>query len=294
MLLLRPDAGGVPYPYLALAFAAIAVSTAPAGTVAVLHQYRARGPLATTLLGVVAVDDALGIVLFALMIVVTAGTSLADGIATAAVSIGGALALGAACGWLLARAARHLSERGLRLPLLLGGVLLVVGAADALAMSPLLAAMALGFCARHWSRSIADRLFGPIEFVEETIFVVFFTLAGAHFRAGVLGANLALAGTYLVARVVGKMLGAAAGARLGRSEPTVTRWLGLGLVPQAGVAMGLALTLAHEPAFRACGEVVVNTILATTLVYEVIGPLAARFALARAGELGVKRERRAR
>jgi Kef-type K+ transport system membrane component KefB len=290
VLALRP-AASVPVLPLALAFGAIAASTDPAGTIAVLHQYRARGPLGTMLLGVAALDDPLGIVLYSLMLAATVGLEFAEGLTAAVGSIGGGLLLGAAAGAVLARAARRLREATHRLPLTLGAVLLVVGLAARLGASPILAAMALGFATRHFSRGAADRLLGPIEFLEETVFVVFFTLAGAHFRADVLATNLALVATYVTARVVGKLAGAALGARLGGAPPVVARWLGLGLVTQAGIAVGLSLTLAQQPAFRAAGDVIVNTVLAATMVYEIVGPLSARFALGRAGELGAKRQR---
>jgi Kef-type K+ transport system membrane component KefB len=290
VLALRPPAA-IPILTLALAFGAIAASTDPASTIAVLHQYRARGPLGTMLLGVAALDDPLGIVLYSLMLATTVGLGFSAGLAAAAGSIGGGLLLGAVAGAALAGAARRLREATFRLPLALGAVLLVVGLGERLGASPILAAMALGFAARHFSRGAADRLLGPVEFLEETVFVVFFTLAGAQFRVDVLATNLALVVTYVVARVIGKLGGAALGARLGGAPPVVRRWLGLGLVTQAGIAVGLSLMLAQLPAFRPAGAVIVNTVLAATMIYEVVGPLTARFALDRAGELGPKRGR---
>jgi len=96
---------------------------------------------------------------------------------------------------------------------------------------------------------------------------------------------------YVVARAAGKMVGAAIGARLAGAPPVVARWLGLALTPQAGVAVGLALAVEGIPTLRSAGPLVVNLVLATTLVYEVTGPIATRYALARAGELGPERER---
>jgi Kef-type K+ transport system membrane component KefB len=170
--------------------------------------------------------------------------------------------------------------------------LLVVGLAETWALSPLLATMAMGFTSRNLLRTGGDRLFAPIEYLEEMVFILFFTLAGVHFDLGVFFTHMDLIMTYFLARIVGKVVGAAIGAGLSGAPVMVTRWLGLALIPQAGVAVGLALTLGHQPAYHEISLLMVNVILATTLLYELLGPLAARFALGKAGELGVKRERK--
>jgi Kef-type K+ transport system membrane component KefB len=277
--------------HLALAFGAIAASTAPAATLAVLHQYRAHGPLATTLLGVVALDDALGIILFAFMIVLTTGASFTASLASAGVDIAGSVAIGAVCGYVLSRLARHVHQGSLRLPLVLASVLLVLGLAEYSGMSPLLAAMTLGFASRNILGTAGDRLFTPVEYFEELVFLVFFTVAGAHFEPRVFIDYLDLIAVYVVARLLGKVSGAALGARFSGAPQSVVRWLGAGLVPQAGVAVGLALTLGHQPLFREVSHIIVNVILGTTLLFELLGPFAVRLALTGAGETGPRRER---
>ncbi len=289
MLLLAPLAGAAEPTKLALALAVMAATTAPAATVAVLHQYRAQGPLATTLLGVVALDDALGMLLFSLLLVLGLPGSLGAGLTAGLASIGGSLLLGASVGWLLTRSARYVRERRLLLPLVAGSIMLLTGLAGAWGLSPLLTAISAGFSVRMYSPSAEERLFQPMERLEELVFVVFFTLAGAHLELQVFQQYPLLILGYFLARIAGKMAGGALGAHAAGAPPEVVRWLGLGLVPQAGVAVGLALALRHQPGFEATGALVVNLILGTTLLYELIGPLAARFALARAGELGSKR-----
>jgi Kef-type K+ transport system membrane component KefB len=133
-----------------------------------------------------------------------------------------------------------------------------------------------------------DRVHAPVEYFEELVFLVFFTVAGAHFDPRVFAGHWDLIAAYFLARLGGKMTGAALGARLSGAPRPVARWLGLGLAPQAGVAVGLALTLAHQPVFRDVSGVVVNVILATTVLYEVLGPALVRYALERAGELGAR------
>jgi len=291
-MLIVSDSAGIPTAQIALAFAAMSATTAPAGTIAVLHQYRAGGPVTTTLLGVVALDDAIGIILFSIMLVITAGESLTSSLGAAFLDIGGSLVLGVITGRILTEFGRRIHQTGLRLPAILGAILLVVGFADAWHLSPLLGAMALGFSARYFLGAAGDRLFVMIEYFEELIFIIFFTVAGAHFEINVFLNHLDLIVIYFFARILGKIIGAAVSAKAAGAPPQTIKWLGLGLVPQAGVAVGLALTLSHKPAFHETSSIMVNVILATTLLYELISPFIVRFGLARAGELGEKRERK--
>jgi Kef-type K+ transport system membrane component KefB len=284
---------------LALAFAAVACTTAPAGTIAVVRQYRADGPLTRTLLGVVALDDAFGIVLFSLatalaplLLTVPEGAALSvpgelvHGLLAGAREIGLSLLLGGLAGIVLARGVERLAYSELALPLTLGVVLLVAGAADALQASPLLAAMATGLVGRRRLPAASRRLSEPLETLEETVFVLFFVLAGAHVDPRLLAAYLPLIGIYLVLRVAGKVLGARLAAQASGAEPAVARNIGWGLVPQAGVAVGLALSLGDRPGFEHVTPTVVNVVLGATVIHELVGPLYARWALARAGELG--------
>jgi Kef-type K+ transport system membrane component KefB len=274
---------------IALVLAAIATTTAPAATLAVIHQYRARGTLSSTLLGVVAMDDALGIVLFVLALVFAAGLPLVGGVGFAALEIAGSVLLGAVAGRLLSLLSTRVRETAMRLPVVMTSILVVSGLAHSLDMSPLLAAMALGFFARLFLRAHGDRLFAPIEYLEELVFLIFFTVAGTHFEPAVFVSHLWMILIYFTARILGKVAGASVGAGLAGAPPEVSRWLGLALVPQAGVAVGLALTASHEPAFAANGDLIINVILGSTILNEIVGPAAVRFSLARAGELGKRR-----
>lgn len=288
-LLLPASVAGIPGPSLALAFSAIAVTTAPAATVAVLHQYRARGPVATTLLGVVVLDDAVGIILFAVAMAVAASASLAASLGAALLEILGSVALGTVVGVGLSLLARLVRQGALRLPVVFIAVLLTIGVAGRLELSALLASMTTGFVSRHAFGAAGDRLFAPVEYFEELVFLVFFTVAGAHFDPRVFVGHLDLIAVYFVMRMAGKLVGAAAGARLVGAPLQVVRWLGVGLVPQAGVAVGLALAVDQVPALRGASDLILNVILGTTLLYEMVGPFAVRYALGRAGELGVGR-----
>ncbi len=136
---------------LALLLAAIATTTAPAAIVAIIHQYRARGPLTTALLGMVALDDALALVIFSLVLAVLGSTGFNAALPALIWEIGAAIAIGVIGGLVIERVVRRLPEPELQLVALLGGIILLTGLADAWHFSPLLAAMALGFSARLWA-----------------------------------------------------------------------------------------------------------------------------------------------
>ena len=166
-----------------------------------------------------------------------------------------------------------------------GYILVASSLAEMFNLSALLTSMTLGFSARHFLYSAGDKLFGSIDFLEETVFLLFFTLAGTHFHVNVFLQHIDLILVYFFARIIGKILGSACGAKITKSPILVTRWLGFALIPQAGVAVGLALTLSHHTEFNEISIIIMNVILATTLIYELIGPLAARFALQKSGEI---------
>jgi len=285
LLLLSPQLDGISLLSIALVFAAISATTAPAGTIAVLHQYRAKGVFSTTLLGVVALDDALGIIFFSIVMAFLSGESIEHQLEIALLGIAAVIIMGMFAGWVLAKLAVHVHKKTMLLPLTLGTILIVSSLAEIFNLSALLATMTLGFSARHFLYSAGDKLFGSIDFLEETVFLLFFTLAGTHFHISVFLQHIDLIFMYFFARIAGKILGSACGAKITKSPILVTRWLGFALIPQAGVAIGLALTLSHHAEFKDISIIIMNVILATTLIYELIGPLAARFALQKAGEI---------
>ncbi len=276
---------------IALTFSVLALSTAPAATLALIHQYRSKGPLTDTMLGVVALDDAVGMMGYSLLLILLTDNSFGSSIALTLFEIGGAILLGAAVGWLLSKSSVWFGASVFRLPIILASILIVLGCAESLHLSQLLASLVLGFAARYFSQASAGRLFSPIHPLEETIYLLFFTIAGAHFDLSLFLNYFPFILLYFTTRIVGKVLGASTGASLVGAPPQVTRWIGLGLLPQAGVAIGLALTFSHEAAFEGIGSMVLNVIIGATLLNELTGPIAAKYALQRADEIHLKRER---
>ncbi|MDT8447628.1 MAG: cation:proton antiporter [bacterium] len=276
---------------LAIMIGALCVSTAPAATLAVIHEVRADGPLTQLLLGVVAIDDALGITAFALAktgVLALVGVGVVSWGASLGFigrEIGLALLLGGVLGWAMALVARHFSP-GLGLfGVAWGALFLCAGLAHSLGASPLLANMTLGFVLVNFLQHHQD-LFAVVEEIEEPIFGMFFLLAGAHLDLSVLPQAGALAVLILLARFLGKLLGAGLGAKVSGSPPQVVKYLGLGLTPQAGVAVGLVLSAKASLPAGPVGSLLVNGILATVVLNELISPFFIRFALNLAGEAG--------
>lgn len=281
IFLLAPVLGAQQATGLALALGAIAATTDPAAALAVMHQFRTRGPVTSTLIGVVAVDDAIGIIIFSVILTLTTGS----GIASALIEIGLSLLLGTVLGFVLTATGRQVRQGSLRLPIILAAIFTVIGLSQLWHLSPLLSAMALGFTARWRLHAAGDRLFAPIEYFEEMVFVIFFTLAGAHFDLSLFFNYFGLILVYFAARFLGKVCGAFTGTTLAGAPTVVRHWLGPALVPQAGVAVGLALALGHQPAFEHISQILINIVVATTVLNEFFGPFAVRFALFKAGEL---------
>jgi len=292
MFFVTPELGENTALKFALALGAIAATTDPAAVVAVTHQYRARGPVTSTLMGVVAVDDVIGIIIFSLMLMLTTGASLALSYEAALIEIFGSLLLGGILGLLLAIAGSHVRQGGLRLPIILATIFLAMGLSEFWHLSPLLTAMMLGFTARWRLRAAGDRLFAPVDYLEEMVFVLFFTIAGTHFDLHIFYSYFGLILIYFLARFLGKMLGAFVGASLAKASKQVRYWQGPALTPQAGVAVGLALTLVNQPGFEEIGGILINIVVAATILNEFFGPLAVRFALFKAGEIDIKTKRR--
>jgi Kef-type K+ transport system membrane component KefB len=283
----------------AVIFGAMAPASAPAGTVAVIQEYKARGPMTSLLLGIVGLDDAFAIALYAFaaalakMLLAADGLSLAAAVEGPMLEILGGLALGTAMGLLLKLILDRRSDGDDLMVYTLGVVLLTTGLANALGLSLILANLAVATVLVNVSPRQTERSYNALQQITGPVYVLFFVVAGAHLDIRLLAALSLLGPVYIFGRVAGKLSGAYLGAGLARTEPTIRRYLGLGILSQAGVAIGLALTVARDfraPEFGALGDqlagLTINTIAATTIIFEIIGPLTTKLALTRAGEVG--------
>ena len=273
-----------------LVLGAIAAATAPAATIMVIKQYRAKGPVTETLLSVVAIDDATALILFSLAVAVA--QALSNGAASLGASllsplkeIGGALVVGAALGFVFLLPLRFFKKAGNRLSLIAAFIFLGLGISEWLGLSDLLLCMAMGAVVANFSADVGS-IMDLCDGVTPPIFMLFFVASGADLQLSVLPTVGLIGVVYIVLRVVGKYFGAAIGAAMCKCEGAVRKYLGPCLLPQAGVAIGLSLAAGqvvpeHAPQIRA-------VILCGTLIYELIGPAVTKLSLKKAGEITAK------
>lgn len=281
---------------VAMIFGAIATATAPAATVVVMRELRSAGPLTSTLLQVVALDDAVGLMIFGLFIPIARSsllgrmdTSLLTMIGLPVVEIVGALVGGALLGLLLGYALRFVSGTDVGVALTVGTLLLGAGLAARFSLSPLLFNMALGMALVNANRA-ADQFVRGVEQAALVIYVPFFVLAGASLHLSLLPQMGGIGVVYLLARSAGKLVGAFAGARVAKMPRSVQQNLGLALQPQAGVAIGMTLMIQHD--LPELAALVTTVVLGSVMVYELIGPICAKIAVTRAGEVGKAQPRK--
>ena len=279
---------------LGLVLGAISSATAPAATVDVLWEYKTRGILTTTVFAIVALDDALALLLYGIASSVAGlllGGAASSGIAVAvgrtAYELLGAVALGAAAGFLLNVVLRTIRDRDKALPFIVGSLALVIGAARLLEVDLILSTMSLGVALRNLAPRRTKSAFETVEGVAQPIYVLFFVVVGARLHVlGMAGWMWALAAAYVVGRTVGKVLGANLGARWAGAATSVRKYLGMCLFSQAGVAVGLAI-LASDRFPNDMGAAIIMIVTATTFLVQIIGPPCVKAAVKRAGEVGL-------
>ena len=279
----------------AITLGAIAAATAPAATLMVVRQYKADGPLTKLLLLVVAIDDAVGLVLFSASFGVASAlesgaVSLITVLVEPLIEIALSLALGALAGWVLYRLEKYFHSRSKRLSLSIGFVLLTVGLSMVefevggvhFGFSLLLVCMMTGtlFCNIC---DFSEELMARVDSWTAPLFVLFFVLSGAELDLKILSNPLVLliGVVYIAARSAGKYLGAYSSCALTGCSENIKKHLGITLLPQAGVALGMALTAQA----LSDGAVVRNVVLFSVLVYELVGPALTKRSLIAAGEI---------
>jgi Kef-type K+ transport system membrane component KefB len=265
----------------------------------VLAEYRAKGPLTTTLLAVVGLDDALALLLFSFAVAIaesllarTGGLSPVQMIKLPLQEIGGALSLGIVVGAPFQWTLNRLKERHAVCAFIVGTVLFVAGLAESFHISLVLATMTMGIIVANLKSDNSQYAHCVVERIGPLAYILFFVLVGARLQVSLLPQMGLLGLAYILLRSTGKFGGAWIGAWAGRATPTVRNYLGFGLLSQAGVAIGLALSIANR--FDAYGEAgvqlgytTINVITATTFVVQIIGPIMVKFAITRADEVGL-------
>lgn len=275
---------------------AIASATAPAATLMVVRQYKAKGPVTKMLLPVVALDDALGLMIFAISFGIAKALALGEAdlisiLVNPLIEIVLSLLLGALMGAIFSQVEKMFHSRSKRLAISVTFVLLTVAISMieihlgkvTLSFSTLLVCMMLGtvFCNMC---DFSEELMRHSERWATPLLVLFFVLSGAELDFAVLasGTVVLIGIAYILSRSAGKIVGSTLGAELMHTEPTIKKFLGITLLPQAGVALGMSL---EAKSLGADGDLIRNIVLFGVLIYELIGPSLTRMSLLKAGEI---------
>lgn len=315
---------------LSLIFASIAPASAPAGTVAVIKEYKARGTLTQALYAVVGFDDGLGIIIFgfaaaAAKVMLNNAAKLQKVASTIQTSVSSeksisflqamagplkevilSIILGAIIAIIMCWVTRFFDTKGSASQdifiLLFGTILCSIGLSTLLHLSLILTNMVIGIIIVNTQPHILVHKFKTeASTLIPLLFVFFFALAGTNLHIKLLPSLGILGIIYILARAFGKIIGSWLGAFVGKSEEKIKKYLGLGILSQAGVAIGLALIVKHE--FKGIGPIIskvgmpiqtmgdkigimaITTVTATCIIFEIIGPVLARYALLKAGEI---------
>ncbi len=273
---------------ISLLLGAIASATAPAATLMVVRQYKAKGPVTETLISVVALDDAVALIAFGFsMAVVNAllhpgQASVAMSILSPFLEIIGSIVLGFVLGFIFKYPLKYFKKDSNRLILTTGFVLLGSSLATLLGLSSLLLCMCMGAMLVNASEA-SGSVFKLTEMFTPPIFLMFFVVSGAGLNLSYLPQIGLIGILYVIVRVIGKVAGASLGAIISKASDTIKKYIGLTLIPQAGVAIGLSLIAAQTlPEY---GAQIRAVILCATFIYELVGPAITKIGLKKAGEI---------
>lgn len=272
---------------LSLVMGAIAAATDPAATILVARQYKANGPVTQTLIPVVAIDDATALMMYGICVALARAftghfsmMTLFDPIR----EIFGSLIFGIFLGIIFSVLIKYYTGRGNRLAITIAMISLCVSIShiEALSFSPLLACMAMSITIVNVSH-FWEPVFEQLDRMTPPVFMLFFFVTGAGMDVSILPSIGVIGLVYIVFRVVGKIAGAFLGGKVSNAHPNVQKYLGIGLIPQAGVAIGLAMMCGSVvPAYA---KQITAVVVCGTIIYELIGPVMTKVTLTKIGEI---------
>jgi NhaP-type Na+/H+ or K+/H+ antiporter len=279
---------------LALVFGALASPTDPTATLAVIHEFRAKGVLTTSVLGVAALDDATGIFNFVI------GYSIATAVLTGSgIEIGkilwevgyevfGAVFLGMVMGYLMHFLGMFAEERKEIVTVTVGILFLTFSIAHFSGVDELLSTMVTGITLVNVDKE-NEKFKDPLEnYIEDVIFTAFFVIGSAFLNIKILLEYLPMVAIYVISRFTGKFIGVYIGGHLSDAPQVVKKYLAFSLFPQGGIVIGLALLAYQNPEFKDIGLILVNIVIGATAIHEFLGPVFSEMALKKAGEIGKK------
>jgi Kef-type K+ transport system membrane component KefB len=283
--------------YVSVAFsmllASLAAPTDPSATLAVIEEYKAKGPVSSSVLGIAAFDDVMGIVLFTIslasakILMGSPDASLVSSLEHMGHNIGLALVIGGAFGFLLnfLSSVFRKETEGALIVLILGILISCYGTASFLDVDELLSTLAMGVIVVNYNKQ-RDEIFGLVErYTEELIFVIFFTLSGLHLDISLLSGNSALVVFFIIARAVGKYTGIWGVSSFLDVPSQVKKYTSGGLLPQGGIVIGLALLVSKEDVFKDFSTLIMTVVIGTAIIHELLGPVISKLSLRKAGEI---------
>lgn len=281
---------------LCILLGSTASPTDPTAALAVAHEYGAKGDVSASIMGVAAVDDALGIINYSIAIAVAGvfmggSLSVESAVIGPFLSVAGGIMLGAMFGWLL-KSCVVLFQReteSAMIVLVFGMLAICFGVAGMLGLDELLATMAMGVVVANFCR-YQEHIFRMLErYTEELIFLLFFTISAMHLNFSALSAEIAgFIALFVIFRAAGKFAGTFVGGTLSGASKTVRRYTAFGLLPQGGIVIGLALMIRGKPEFAPIADAFIGIVIGATVLHELIGPVMAKMALKRSGEIDAK------
>ena len=279
--------------YMALLFGAIASATAPAATVMVLKEYNAEGPLTSTIMAVVGLDDAFALIIFSLINPIAysqyrgeGAIKLSEIIVLPLIEIFGAIILGLFFGYVTQYLLTKFTEKTRKILTIVTSITLSSAVSIFFGLSALIANMSVGFAVRNFAKKNLE-ISDEMDTLTVPLYALFFIIAGTEIRFSEMGSLsfLMIAFTYLIARIIGKVGGSTMAAKISGAPEAVQKFIGFGLLPQSGVAIALAYSVQKQYVQDTkVGLLIFNTLLLTAAMTEVFGPLLTKYAVIKSGE----------
>jgi Kef-type K+ transport system membrane component KefB len=280
---------------LSLLLGSLASPTDPSATLAVEHEYKAKGEVTSTIMSVAAFDDILGIINYSIAVAV-AGIFILNqsfsfnSISQPLIDIFGGILLGTAFSLFFNWLTKFIEKEteGIFIVVIFSLLALCYSAADYLGADKLLSTMTMGAVVVNYNEK-QKMIFGMIErYTEELIFVLFFTVSSMQLNLSVLLSNYLLIFIFVIFRAIGKFLGTSLAATISKAPAKVKKYAAGGLIPQGGIVIGLALLLKQNPEFDSISLIIINIIIGATTIHEIIGPISAKIALRKSKEIQTK------
>ncbi len=278
---------------LALLIGSLGAPTDPSPLLAIKQQYHPEGEVSSTMLSVAAFDDVLGIINYSIAVVIAEALvlhkqfSVGTTVLQPFLIIAGSVLLGLVFGFLLNFITTLIKAEpiGVFIVVLFGLLTGCFGLSTVVGADELLSVMIMGIVVINYNEK-SEKIFKLLEeYLNELIFVFFFTLSGMHLEFSVLFSAAFLVMFFIILRLAGKFSGVALGAFVAKSSTAVKKYTIGGLVPQGGIVIGLALLMRQTPAFEPISDIIISVIIGTTVINEIAGPITTKIALRKAGEL---------